>query len=987
MSNKKVLTLLGGLAIASLGVVCQRPALSVSATDVGSIIDDLDDTSKTSDAYGIFAQSGDVGFGADNRYISTKTATAAPTAATWWSEEYAYLSYSLSGQNAATVYVDTDPAYVSALPDIALVANYGGADSRFLAPSGKEVTASSNWSRIAYQFSIPDGAAWARVIFSVYTADGNGLEAWMQQITKVEFTYAAPAVTETIEDNLDDLSKTSDAYGIAAQSGDVGFGADTRYVSTKSPTAAPSADTWWSEEYAYLAYSFSGQNLATVVVDTDPSAVSVLPHIAFVANYGGQDSRFLEVNNYAVETSSNWSRITYKFIVPEGAAWGRVVFSVYNSYNGALATWMQQVTKVVLEHVDTLPEKDASIPVIPPIVETDPEPEPEPVVTTIEDNLDDLSKTNDAYGIAAQSGDVGFGADTRYVSTKSPAAAPSAETWWSEEYAYLAYTLSGQNLATVVVDVDPSAVSVLPHIAFVANYGGQDSRFLEVNNYAVETSSNWSRITYKFIIPEGAAWGRVIFSAYDSYDSRLAVWMQQITKVVIESVETLPSKDENIPVIEPIVKPDTPLEKVEDTLDVLDVQSNPNLADFYGVQAIDYEGDSVVGTTKSPEEEPTNLTWWEGVYGYVQFRVDERHNFMSVQAYVSGEVLAKCPDLMVYAGSGASLALVPVHSIVIGEANASGLYFVTYNYVLSGQSTARVVFTAYNAPDKSFTTSDQLLTKVTVDALETLPEGDPVDNSHDAFAQELRDYFASFDLTPYEDAEKALIKFYVNSGVQFLLHGKAADDAAYVLSVKEKIAAVQTAEQKFAAAKAAFVKELEDAYSAYRSEDYTEEDFARITKIYNDALAEIESSSSLEQIALIVSDAKEDMALVEKYVPVTLTSIAVSGAKAEFEVGEEFVTTGLKVVATYSDGTTADVTAEAIVDSSKVKMDTAGKYVVTVSYMDKSATYQITVKAAAVVDPEPTSRGCGGSVVAGASLVAMVGFLGLAVAAKAKKQD
>ena len=802
MSNKKVLTLLGGLAIASLGVVCQRPALSVFATDVESIIDDLDDTSKTNDAYSVFAQSGDVGFGADNRYISTKTATSAPDATTWWSEEYAYLSYSLSGQNAATIYVDTDPAYVSALPDIALVANYGGSDSRFLAVSGKKVNASSNWSRIAYQFSIPDGAAWARVIFSVYTTESNGLEAWMQQITKVEFTHVAPAVTETIEDNLDDLSKTSDAYGIATQSADIGFGADTRYVSTKSPTAAPSADTWWSEEYAYLAYSFSGQNLATVVVDTDPSVISILPHIAFVANYGGNDSRFLEVNNYAVETSTNWSRITYKFIVPEGAVWGRVVFSVY-----------------------------------------------------------------------------------------------------------------------------------------------------------------------------------------DSYDSRLAVWMQQVTKVVIESVETLPSKDENIPVIEPIVKPDTPLEKVEDTLDVLDVQSNPNLADFYGVQAIDYEGDSVVGTTKSPEEEPTNLTWWEGVYGYVQFRVDARHNFMTVQAYVSGEVLAKCPDLMVYAGSGASLAFVPVHSIVVGETNAAGLYLVTYNYVLSGQNTARVVFTAYNAPDKSFTTSDQLLTKVTIDALETLPEADPVDSSHDAFAQELRDYFASIDLTVYEDAEKALIKFYVDSGVQFLLHGKAADDAAYVLEVKEKIAAVQTAEQKFAAAKAALVKELEDAYTAYRPEDYTEENFAHITKIYNDALAEIEDSSNLEQIALIVSDAKEDMALVEKYVPVTLTSIVVSGAKTEFEVGEEFVTKGLKVIATYSDGTTADVTAEAIVDSSKVKMDTAGKYVVTVSYMDKSATYQITVKAAAVVDPEPTSRGCGGSVVAGASLVAMVGFLGLAIAAKAKKQD
>ena len=76
----------------------------------------------------------------------------------------------------------------------------------------------------------------------------------------------------------------------------------------------------------------------------------------------------------------------------------------------------------------------------------------------------------------------------------------------------------------------------------------------------------------------------------------------------------------------------------------------------------------------------------------------------------------------------------------------------------------------------------------------------------------------------------------------------------------------------------------------------------------------------------------------------TLSEITVSGATVEFTVGGTFSKGNLKVTAKYSDNSTADVTADATVDSSKVNMSAAGEYTVTVTYQGKTATYKVTVK-------------------------------------------
>ncbi|MBR5459674.1 MAG: bacterial Ig-like domain-containing protein, partial [Clostridia bacterium] len=92
--------------------------------------------------------------------------------------------------------------------------------------------------------------------------------------------------------------------------------------------------------------------------------------------------------------------------------------------------------------------------------------------------------------------------------------------------------------------------------------------------------------------------------------------------------------------------------------------------------------------------------------------------------------------------------------------------------------------------------------------------------------------------------------------------------------------------------------------------------------------------------------------------PVVLESITVSGGKTEYFVGETYTNEGVKVTANYSDGTTVDVTAEAVIGTADTAE--AGKKTVTVTYADKTASFDVTVKAIELVsiaiETEPTDK-------------------------------
>ena len=76
---------------------------------------------------------------------------------------------------------------------------------------------------------------------------------------------------------------------------------------------------------------------------------------------------------------------------------------------------------------------------------------------------------------------------------------------------------------------------------------------------------------------------------------------------------------------------------------------------------------------------------------------------------------------------------------------------------------------------------------------------------------------------------------------------------------------------------------------------------------------------------------------------VTVTKIQVKAPdKTEYLVGEELNTAGMKVTALYSDGTSKDVTKDSKLEGFDSK--TPGTKTVTVSYEEKTADFQVTVK-------------------------------------------
>ena len=93
--------------------------------------------------------------------------------------------------------------------------------------------------------------------------------------------------------------------------------------------------------------------------------------------------------------------------------------------------------------------------------------------------------------------------------------------------------------------------------------------------------------------------------------------------------------------------------------------------------------------------------------------------------------------------------------------------------------------------------------------------------------------------------------------------------------------------------------------------------------------------------------------------PVLLTSISVSGGKTEYEYGEEFTVEGISVVATYTNGTTADVTNK--VTYNGYSPTTAGVQTITATYVEDdvtvTTTFEVTVKAQVVLESITLSGG------------------------------
>jgi len=646
-----------------------------------------------------------------------------------------------------------------------------------------------------------------------------------------------PTITDEM-DNVGDGRVAADVYRMALQTGDVGFGTDSRVVSTYEATAAPTASTMWSD-YGYVQYAVSGQNTLSVICDeaADLGAPLVWANTA---------NQILSAATTLLSTSENgWYRRQYVYTIPDTTDWIRVLPVAFNSADGTTSFyWQQQITKIVIE------EKTAEDP-------------GEKEIDTIDDPFTASGhKGNDGWGIALKNDDVGFGDDYRYYSTMNVSVPATTETMWTG-YAYLQYAVSGQNYATVVVDVDPKYVPYLPHPMLIVNRGGNVNETPEVNTYSIKTSTKYSRITYGYPINEDAQWVRVVFNSYDSWDGRILTQAPELTEVKFEKLEAIPAKSENIPTIEVIEKPKPEdVEVVDDPCDNMDSSTNTHIHDAYDITTTKFGEDGVFVTTGPASEEPTDTTWWESRYGYVEYNVDAQ-NLLTVQCYVSQYGLNHLPGVLAYAGLYPSLSKVALNNRIIGE-TVDGFINVTYQFVLPGvANTVRLIFPNYLAPDEKINRDSLKITNVRLEYTETLPTADPVDSSHNSQKEELDEYLGTLDKNAYSEGNWALITYYVLMGKYDLMLTSTEEAARSVIDgVKAQIQAVKTTAQELEDAKIEQKKRIEDYVASLSEDDYTPENWDRIRKLLRDAVTDIDAAADPEAAKQIADDTIADIQAV-----------------------------------------------------------------------------------------------------------------------------
>ncbi len=198
--------------------------------------------------------------------------------------------------------------------------------------------------------------------------------------------------------------------------------------------------------------------------------------------------------------------------------------------------------------------------------------------------------------------------------------------------------------------------------------------------------------------------------------------------------------------------------------------------------------------------------------------------------------------------------------------------------------------------------------------------------------------------------------------------------AAAVATGKAKIDLIKTdaelsAEEALNAAKEAAKAEL-DAY--VNLDDYRDVEKSAIQTVIAEGKAAIDAATDADAIAAIVADTKTRIDCYKTDADHVAEELAAAKTAAKSEI-EGYIT----ATDEYDEGGLAEI--ETIIADTKAAIDAA---------TDKAGVASALADGKAALDGvAKKAKGCGGSLVAGASVVAMVGFLGIAIAAKRKKED
>ena len=340
----------------------------------------------------------------------------------------------------------------------------------------------------------------------------------------------------TITDTCDSTSSGAffDIYRMAVGTTNYGWGTDGKYrMAGFEPTAPVTLSTWSSGGYPYVRYNLSGQNTIKVLAYENPKTRDKFDEVfCFVKKTDNTNVQLKAVDEEVSATSSvGWCQVTYTYEIenPETAKWVQLTHSTFTDATIGVVRDDQHIS-----NVEIFDKNNVTTPTIP---------------QTIEDSCDELPNAvvNGYYRLTLSTTNLGFGTDGKYrIQTINPTAPPTAETY--EEYAYVRYTLSGQNYLQVMAMEPPTRVGELDPVFCRVRYADRTGVVLQANNTVIEASSNWCKVTYTFIIPnaENASWVDCIPTAYVDDANGYTKADQQIThvKITYEDATLLTAKQE-----------------------------------------------------------------------------------------------------------------------------------------------------------------------------------------------------------------------------------------------------------------------------------------------------------------------------------------------------------------------------------------------------------------------------------------------------------
>ena len=451
-------------------------------------------------------------------------------------------------------------------------------------------------------------------------------------------------------------------------------------------------------------------------------------------------------------------------------------------------------------------------------------------IPTIEDEMGPShSARTDTYSAGSASGDRGFGDDSWMSPWHNKAYGPDLGNWW-DDYGYVHYSIGGQNVAEIWVDVHKRARYVFGDI-MVFGWGSRNY-VAPIKIEEEDESDEYVRMHYTYVIPTSWTALRVVFTSFNIGD--ITKDMQALTKVKIYYSEQTPAAQNFVYV------------------DDCGHAHGETRGDAWNLD-FTREDARLVG-------DPGRIVVKAGgqTEAYVQYNV-YGYDTMIAYFYHNVDLDDTKPPIFLYYHDSTFITDVSSYEQVfetIEPDEESGLWGISI-----------VVFKLDDAVEGDWmriTLKSQIdenkieLGKVELFNSEYFDAGKQI-----AFTKLTR-ALLQVDEAEYSDEKFGEIIGYYNSAYESLLAAQASEVEDILDEALENMAGVMNLEEEFEYTKQQKKAELQEYVDALNEQDYTEDNWVLIQAALEEGLDAIENATSISKIIEAYEEAIDEIDSVEK---------------------------------------------------------------------------------------------------------------------------